>query len=79
MREPWDKKVPTFPWDVKMILSEGSPGEASFTRVVSSEYLYQAFKERLKAELAAVKPAGTAIYVDGVEVRYLPLVDKEQL
>ncbi len=44
-----------------------------------TENLYQAFKERLMAELAAVKPAGTAVYVAGVEVRYLPLVDKEQL
>ncbi len=53
--------------------------DSDYTAELTVDDLYAEFKRRLMAELAAVKPAGTAIYVDGVEVRYLPLVDKEQL
>ncbi len=80
MREPWEKN----PWEYPQsgvwadgVMTHGYPESGPGS--IDVDTLYQAFKERFMAELAAVKPAGTAVYVDGVEVRYLPLVDKEQL
>jgi hypothetical protein len=39
------------------------------------EQLYQAMKARLMDEVMATRPAGTIIYVNGVEVDGLPLFD----